>query len=87
MDPYFVYILRCADGTLYTGSTVDLDARLRTHNVGRGARYTSGRRPVRIEYAELCDTRSLALKREYQLKRLTRARKIALIRSRPFARP
>ena len=79
MDAYFVYIVRCADGTLYTGTAKDLAARERAHNEGRGARYTSGRRPVTIVYAESHGSRSLALRREYQLKRLTRARKESLV--------
>ena len=49
-----VYLLRCADGTLYAGSTNNVDARVRAHNDGRGARYTSGRRPVSVVYAEAC---------------------------------
>jgi putative endonuclease len=76
---YFVYILRCADGTLYTGSTNDVDARVAKHNVGRGAKYTAGRRPVEAVYQESHDSRSAALKRESQLKQWTRARKEALI--------
>ena len=74
-----VYLLRCADGTLYAGSTNDVDARVRAHNDGRGARYTSGRRPVSVVYAEACGTMSDALRRERALKRLTRAQKEALI--------
>lgn len=77
----FVYILRCADGTLYTGYALDLDQRCAAHNAGRGARYTAGRRPVEIVYAESCDTVGAALKREHALKRLSRKSKEALIRS------
>ena len=76
---YYVYILRCADGTLYTGSTSDLPAREATHNAGRGAKYTAGRRPVRIVYSEEHESRSAAQSREYQLKTWPRARKDALI--------
>jgi putative endonuclease len=76
---HFAYIVRCADGTLYTGYARDPHARAKVHNSGRGARYTSGRRPVRLVYAETFESRSDALKREYQLKRLTRVRKEALI--------
>lgn len=75
----FVYILRCADGTLYTGYALDLDQRCAAHNAGRGARYTAGRRPVEMVYAEACDTVSAALKREHAIKRLSRAEKEALI--------
>jgi len=74
-----VYLLRCADGTLYAGSTTDVEARARAHNDGRGARYTSGRRPVTVVYVEGCGSRSAALRREHALKRLTRAGKEALI--------
>ena len=56
-----VYLLRCADGTLYAGSTNNVDARVRAHNDGRGARYTSGRRPVSVVYEEACGTMSDAL--------------------------
>lgn len=76
-----VYLLRCADGTFYAGSTTDVDARARAHNEGRGARYTSGRRPVTVVYREACGTRSAALRREHALKRLTRSGKEALTRS------
>jgi len=74
-----VYLLRCADGTLYAGSTTDVDARARAHNDGRGARYTSGRRPVAVVYQEACGSRSAALRREHALKRLTRREKETLI--------
>ena len=80
---YYVYLLRCADDTLYTGSTNDLDARELAHNTGRGARYTAGRRPVRVVYSETHESRSAALRREYQLKRLSRAEKEALIAANP----
>ena len=74
-----VYILRCADGTFYTGYAMDLEQRCAAHNDGRGARYTAGRRPVRVVYSEACPTVSHALRREHALKRLTRAGKEALI--------
>ena len=77
--PYYVYILRCADGTLYTGSTTDVQARETTHNSGRGAKYTAARRPVRVAYSEEYESRSAAQKREAQLKRWTKATKEALI--------
>ena len=77
--PYHVYILRCADGTLYTGSTTDVQARETTHNSGRGAKYTAARRPVHVVYSEPHDSRSAAQKREAQLKRWTKATKEALI--------
>lgn len=76
---HFVYIVRCADGTLYTGYARDPQARVRAHDLGRGARYTSGRGPVRLVYVEGCRSRGAALRREYELKQLSRARKLALI--------
>ena len=78
---WFVYLLRCADGTLYAGSTTDVDARVRAHNAGRGARYTSGRRPVAAVYREACGSKSAALRREHALKRLTRSAKEAIVAS------
>lgn len=77
--PPTVYIVRCADGTLYTGYALDVEQRCAAHNAGRGARYTSGRRPVAVVYAETCETVGEALKREHALKRLTRAQKETLI--------
>jgi predicted GIY-YIG superfamily endonuclease len=74
-----VYLVRCADRTLYAGSTTSIEARVRAHNEGRGAKYTSGRRPVSVVYLELCASRSAAFRREHALKRLTRAQKEALI--------
>jgi predicted GIY-YIG superfamily endonuclease len=77
---HFVYIVRCADGTLYTGCARDPKARERVHNSGRGARYTAGRRPVCLVYSEACRSRGAALTREYHVKRLSRPKKDALIR-------
>ena len=76
---HFVYIVRCADGSLYTGYARDPKARVATHNRGRGARYTSGRRPVTLVYTETFDTVGDALRREHELKRWSRAKKRALI--------
>jgi len=76
---HFVYIVRCRDGTLYTGYARDPRRREKAHNSGRGARYTSGRLPVALAYAEPCGSKSEALKRECELKRWSRARKEALI--------
>ena len=81
---HFVYIVRCADGTLYTGYARDPKARVKVHNTGRGARYTSGRRPVRLVYAESFESVGEALRREYALKGRSRAHKEKLIgRRRP----
>jgi putative endonuclease len=78
--PYFVYILKCADDTLYTGITNDINKRIIAHNTSKtGARYTSSRRPVVLQYSEVLETKSLALKREAQIKKLTRAEKLILI--------
>ncbi len=76
---WFVYILRCADGTLYTGSSTDVDRRCRTHNAGRGAKYTRSRAPVTVVFRESCGEKSAALRREAAIKKLTRAEKLALI--------
>jgi len=77
---HYVYLVRCADGTLYTGYARDPVARALVHNSGRGARYTSGRRPVRLVYAEAWGSRGDALRREYEVKRWSRKKKEALIR-------
>ena len=78
---YFVYIVECADGTLYTGIATDVERRLGEHNgaMGKGARYTSARRPVSSVYAVRCGSRSAALKEELRIKRLTRSQKLLLI--------
>lgn len=75
------YILRCSDGTLYTGWTNNLEKRLREHNAGQGAKYTRGRTPVTLVYAEQHDTKQEAMKREVQIKRLTRQEKEELVSS------
>lgn len=77
--PYFLYILVCSDDTLYVGSTSDVVQRERAHNEGRGAKYTAGRLPVRVVYSEGHESRSAAQKREAQLKRWSRAKKMALV--------
>ena len=76
---WWVYILRCADGTLYIGATNDLDRRLAAHNAGRGAKYTRARRPVALVYREAAADRRAALQREAALKKLARAAKLRLI--------
>ena len=76
---YYVYILRCSDGTYYTGYARDVGRRLQEHNKGRAAKYTSGRRPVELVYYESCEGKSLAAKREYEIKQWSRAKKQALI--------
>ena len=77
---YFVYILECADKTLYTGITTDVQKRLLEHNESdKGAKYTRVRRPVKLVYTEDAPDRSMASKREYAIKKLTRAKKLELI--------
>ena len=77
---YFLYILECADKTLYTGITVDLERRIKEHNTSKlGAKYTAARRPVKLVYSKKYKNRSLASSAESKLKKLTRGDKIALI--------
>ena len=75
----YVYILHCGDDTLYTGWTNDIDYRCHVHNTGKGAKYTKSRLPVKLVYWEVFETKQEAMKREYQIKRLTRANKLELI--------
>jgi putative endonuclease len=75
----FVYIVRCADGSLYTGYAKDVRARVAAHNRATGAKYTSGRRPVTLVYSQWFKTIGAALRREYAMKQWTRAEKEALI--------
>jgi putative endonuclease len=76
----FVYMVECADQTLYTGWTTDVERRLKAHNAGRGARYTQQRGPVRLVYVEEVADRRAALKRELQIKRMSRTQKLKHIR-------
>lgn len=78
-----VYILRCCDGTFYTGWTNDIRHRLSAHNSGTGAKYTRGRRPVTLVYLERLPDKSSALKREAAIKKMTRSQKISLIEASP----
>jgi predicted GIY-YIG superfamily endonuclease len=79
-DSFFVYILRCSDGSLYIGHTSDLHARLKAHNDGQGAPWTACRRPVELVYQEEQQSEIKAVARERQLKRWTHGKKLALIR-------
>lgn len=79
MAENYTYILRCQDGTLYTGWTNDLEKRLLAHNAGTGAKYTRPRRPVTLVYAEACPTKEAAMRREWEIKQLTRIQKLRLI--------
>mgnify|MGYP001156463503 CR=1 FL=1 len=73
-----VYLVRCADGSYYTGWTIDLEKRVQAHNEGRGARYTRSRRPVVLVYQESVESKSEALKREYHIRRMSHEEKHAL---------
>lgn len=77
----YTYILRCGDGSLYTGWTNDLERRLAAHNCGAGAKYTRSREPVELVYFETHETRSEAMRREAEIKRLRRTQKLALIKN------
>ena len=79
MSGWWVYILRCGDGTLYTGMTDDPERRLAAHRSGHGAKYTRGRGPLELLYTEQCPDRSAALRREYAIKQLSREEKLHLI--------
>lgn len=81
MSTWFVYIVKCADQTLYTGITTDLEARIERHNAGTGAKYTRSRKPVRLAWHKRMRTESAARKREYAIKQLTRQEKQLLIQS------
>ena len=76
--PYYCYLLKCADGSYYTGWSTDPERRLTQHNSGNGARYTRSRRPVELVYTEELPTRSAAMKREIKIKRLPQAEKRSL---------
>lgn len=80
---WHLYILRCGDGTLYTGITTDVEKRLEAHRSGKGAKYTRGRSPLELVYREKCCSHSEALKRELAVKQLSRERKEQLIRGKP----
>ena len=76
---WYLYILRCGDGSLYTGITTDVERRLEAHRCGKGAKYTRGRGPLELAYRETCGDHSAALKREIQIKKLEREEKLKLI--------
>lgn len=79
MKTYWVYILRCGDGTLYTGTAADVDRRCAVHNSGKGAKYTRSRLPVAVVYREEAESHGAALRREAEIKKLSRAQKLALV--------
>ncbi|MCD2256248.1 GIY-YIG nuclease family protein [Agrilactobacillus fermenti] len=78
---YYVYILKCADNTLYTGYTTDVTHRVAMHNAGKGAKYTRARRPVKLLYYWQLSTKSEALKAEAHFKKLTRTQKLRFLRA------
>ena len=81
MEPWFLYVLECGDGTLYTGIARDVSARLAAHEAGRGARYTRGRGPLRLLGKRRCASHGEALRLELALKRLSRQDKLKLVAS------
>lgn len=82
--PSYVYILRCADGSLYTGWTNNLQKRVKAHQSGRGAKYTRSRSPVELVYSEELADKTAALKREYAIKQLSHEQKLNLIERNKF---
>jgi putative endonuclease len=76
---HYVYVLRCADDTLYTGYTTDVERRVAEHRAGEGAKYTRGRTPVELVHTEAFDSRSAAMAREYEIKQFSRDRKERLL--------
>lgn len=77
----YTYIVRCSDGSLYTGWTNDVEKRIEAHNAGMGAKYTKPRLPVTLVYVEAYQTKQEAMRREYEIKKMVRAKKIKLIKS------
>lgn len=75
----YTYMVRCRDGSLYTGWTTDIGKRIKAHNEGKGAKYTHSRRPVKLVYFEVFDTKKEAMRREYAIKRLNKAIKERLV--------
>jgi putative endonuclease len=76
---HYVYVVECADGSLYTGYTTDVERRVREHDAGEGAKYTRGRTPVDLVHAEEFETRSAAMSREHEIKQLSRTEKERLV--------
>jgi len=80
--PYYVYVILCVDGSFYTGYTKNIDARIKLHESGKGARYTRMHKPQKIAYLELFESRTQAMKREKAIKKLTHQQKLTLVNSR-----
>jgi putative endonuclease len=85
MKTHFVYVVRCADGSLYTGYTTNVETRMRAHNLGTASKFTRARLPVKLLLVEKWTSKSTALKRELVIKRMTRAQKLQLCRTSSFA--
>lgn len=81
----YTYMVRCRDGSLYTGWTTDIEKRIKAHNEGKGAKYTHSRRPVKLVYCETFETKTEAMKREYAIKQMNRASKEKLIQKYNYA--
>ena len=79
-DVNYTYIVKCSDGSFYTGWTNDLEKRIKAHNDGKGAKYTKSRRPVVLAYYEEFYTKEEAMRREWEIKQMTRAQKMKMIR-------
>jgi putative endonuclease len=77
--PYYFYLLKCSDDSIYAGISIDLEKRLNSHNSGKGAKYTRSRLPVEIVYSEQLENKSTALKREIEVKKWSRVKKLKLI--------
>lgn len=84
---WYLYVLRCGDGSLYTGITTDVEKRFAAHQSGKGAKYTRGRGPLELVYQESCGDHSDALKREYAFKRLNREQKLEEMREKNIELP
>lgn len=82
--PYYVYIIRCGDGSLYTGYTKDLDSRMKLHADGKGARYTKMHKPKKLVHVEEFSSRSEAMKREKKVKKLSHREKLQLVNSKVY---
>ncbi len=80
---YYAYMLRCADGTIYSGYAADMEKRIRVHNAGKGAKYTRARLPVFLMHYESFETKGDAMRREGAFKRMTREQKLALCKTAP----
>lgn len=77
----YTYIVKCSDGSFYTGWTNDIEKRMKSHNEGKGAKYTKSRRPVELVYCEKFKTKEEAMSREYAIKQMTRKKKEALVKT------